>query len=84
MFKKCSFLRCPTPQFTALRWPCFPYVVLTLNKCQLYGTILTHGSSLLKLTNTSLSTGVRESFTVIPVAQGDAVATAFTQLLIRV
>lgn len=66
------------PSWAALRWPCWPFGVLTLNKCQLCGSILTESGSLLKLINNLLSTGDRESLTVVPVAQGDALATGFT------
>lgn len=52
--------------------------MLTLNKCQLYGSIPTHSSSLLKLTKNLLSTGDRESLAVVPVAQEDAAASGFT------
>lgn len=52
--------------------------MLTLNKRRLYGSVLTQSSSLLKLSNNSLGTGDRESLTVVPAAQGDALATGFT------
>lgn len=67
-----------TPQFAALRWPCWSFGVLTLNKCQLYGSILTHSSSLLKLTNNSLSMGGQEKLDSGSCGSGDALATGFT------